>query len=377
MSSPPERPTSKPVILFSSGATSYELIRYLGVTSNGEMLLARRRYADTLGGSVIIKRLHEPTNGVQRARLLEEFRLIIQLSHPCIAQVYLVRMHEGSPHVVMEHVEGHSLEGLLNYAAMRGQPVSEQFAAYVAGEVADALHHAHTMRDSQGRLLSVVHRDVNPGNIRIGVHGRVKLTNFAVAYSKMEGRLATVGPLLKGNIAYTSPEYLMLQPLDARSDLFSLGVVLLEMVTGKHLLDLPEVEQAMRMAGPPSPVQASLQSEEQSWVSAPEMAMRMERFRPEHVERATRGLSAPMRAIVMRALQREPAVRFQSGLELRDELWAFLGGQGRCYGPGDAEREVAQLRSDAIQCSGGAQLPEEETGSPSIPPGMLPRRLHP
>jgi serine/threonine protein kinase len=376
MSSPPEHRASNPVILFSSGATSYELVRYLGVSSNGEVLLARRRYADVVGSSVIIKRLNEPAGVLERARLIEEFKLIIQLSHPCIAQVYLVRMHEGSPHVVMEHLEGCSLESLLNHAAMRGQPVSEQFAAYVAGEVADALHHAHTLSDSRGRLLGVIHRDVSPGNIRIGAHGHIKLADFAVAYSRMDGRMVTVGPLLKGDIAYASPEYFMLQPLDARSDLFSLGVVLLEMMTGKHLLDLPEVEQALRLAGPPNAVQASLQSQEQSWVSASEMAMRMERVRQEDVEQATRGLSAPMRAIIRRALQREPSARFQSGLEMRNELWALLGGQGCCYGRGDAEREAAQIRSEASQRGGGAQLPEEEE-PPFIPPGGLSRRLRP
>jgi serine/threonine-protein kinase len=144
------------------------------------------------------------------------------------------------------------------------------------------------------------------------------------------------------------------------------------MVTGRHLLDLAEVEQAMRMGGPPSPVQASLLSEQQSWLAAPEMSMRMERFRPEHVERATRGVSAPMRAIITRALQREPAERFQSGLELRDELWAFLGGTGRCYGPRDVEREMAQVRSDAIHHNGGAELPEEDELSRT--PEVIPRR---
>jgi eukaryotic-like serine/threonine-protein kinase len=364
MSSTSERPTSKPVILFSAGATSYELVRYLGASSNGEVLLARRRYAEVVGGSVLIKRLQEPSDAVARARLLEEFKLIIQLNHPCIAQVFLVRMHEGSPHVVMEHVDGTSLESLLNFSAMRGVPLSEEFAAYVVAEVADALFHAHTLTDAAGRPLGIVHRDVSPRNIHVGTRGHVKLTDFSVAYSKLEGRLSTVGPLLKGDIAYSSPEYLLLQPLDARSDLFSLGVVLLELVTGRHLLDLPEVEEAMQAAGPPSVVQASLESEEQSWVPAPQMAMRMERFRPEHVERATRMLSASMRAIVTRALQRDPAQRYQSGMELRDELWAFLGGAGRCFGPREAAREISRVRGEAVRRGSGAELPEE----------VLPRR---
>lgn len=372
MSSPPERQSAKPVILFSSGDTSYELIRYLGSCSNGEVLLARRRYADVVGGSVIIKRLQDPSNAMTRARLLEEFKLVLQLDHPCIAQVHLLRLLEGAPHLVMEHVEGFSVESLLNFAAMRGQPLPENLAAYVVGEVADALYHAHSQKDFNGRPLSVVHRDISPRNIRLGLHGRVKITDFAVAHSQLEGRLATVGALLKGDIAYSCPEYLLLQPLDGRADLFSLGVVLLEMVTGRHLLDLPEVEQAMRQAGGANVLQASLTAEEETWAPVAEMAMRMERFRPEYVEIATRGLSTPMRDIIIRALQRDPAERFQSGLELRDALWDFLGGQGRCFGPREAQREIARVRTEAIRRNGGAQLPEEDY--PSVPQGMTLRK---
>ena len=272
----------------------------------------------------------------------------------------------------MEHVEGHSVESLLNFAAMRGQPLPETLAAYVVGEVADALYHAHSQKDFHGRPLSIIHRDISPRNIRVGVHGRVKITDFAVAHSQLEGRLATVGALLKGDIAYSSPEYLLLQPLDGRADLFSLGVVLLEMVTGRHLLDLPEVEQAMRLAGSANAFQSSLMTEEETWPPAAEMAMRMERFRPEYVELATRGVSTPMRDIITRALQRDPAERFQSGLEMRDALWDFLGGQGRCFGPREAQREIALVRAEAIRRNGGAQLPEEDF--PSVPPGLSMRK---
>jgi serine/threonine-protein kinase len=374
MSSPPEQ-SSKPVILFSSGATSYELIRYIGCSNHAEVLLARRRYSDVVGGSVIIKRLQEPSSAVSRVRLMEEFKLILQLDHPCIAQVFLLRMHEDSPHIVMEHVEGLSLENLINFAAMRGQPLPESLAAYVVGEVAEALHYAHLKKDVQGRPLGIVHRNVSPRHIRVSVHGRVKLTDFAVAYSLLEGRLATVGPLLKGDIAYSSPEYLTLQPLDGRADLFSLGVILLEMVTGKHLLDLPEVEQAMRECEPPSALQASLRSEDDTWAPASELSMRMERFRPEFLEQATRALSSPMRDILHRALRRDPAERFQSGLELRDALWDFLGGQGRCYGSRDVQREVSLVRAEAIRRNGGAQLPEDD--DPSAPAGGTPRKPRP
>jgi serine/threonine-protein kinase len=357
MSVPPERSNPKAQFLFNAGSTSYELIRSLGARCNGEVLLARRCYGNAPGGPVLIKRLQDPGNPYERARLEEELKLLLRLSHPVIAQVYLVRTLLGAPIVVMEHVEGTTLETLINCAAMRGRPFSEAFAAYVVAEVAEALHHAHTLVDERGQPLGVIHRDVSPRNIVVGHNGRVKLTDFATAWSRQEGRLVTEGPVVRGDIAYASPEYLLRRPLDARSDLYSLGVVLLELLTDKHLLDLEEVEHAARTAGPMAAPE--LRSEEPSWLPAPDMARRMACLRPSHVDHATRGLSEPIRAVVRRALSQDPAARYQTGLELRDELWAFLGGLGRCYGRRDAEQETAEVRRK-VAAMGSAGLPMDK-----------------
>jgi serine/threonine-protein kinase len=342
----PEHPSSKPFILFTAGATSYELVRFLGPRGPGELLLARRHYADTPGDLVVIKRLQDAGDALGRARLREEVKLLMQLSHPAIAQVFLVRVHEGSPHLVMEYVEGHSLETLTSFAALRRRPFSEAFAAYVGAQVADALHHAHTLEDARGQPLGIVHRDVSPRTLRLDVHGQVKLADFAMAWAKLPGRVGTEGHVVRGDLAYASPEALLRRPLDGRSDLFSLGVVLLELVTGLHLLDLEDVERAALASGP-LPEAESLLAEVPSWLPAPMMAARMACLAPEHVERATQGLSGAMRAILGRLLRREPAERFQSGLELRDALRGLLAGLGYAYGPREAEREAAQVRRDA------------------------------
>ena len=342
----PEHPSSKPFILFTAGATSYELVRFLGPRGPGEMLLARRHYADTPGDLVVIKRLQDAGDTLGRARLREEVKLLMQLSHPAIAQVFLVRVHEGSTHLVMEYVEGHSLETLTSFAALRRRPFSEAFGAYVGAEVADALHHAHTLEDARGQSLGIVHRDVSPRTLRLDVHGRVKVADFAMAWAKLPGRVGTEGHVVRGDLAYASPEALARRPLDGRSDLFSLGVVLLELLTGLHLLDLEDVERAALVTGP-LPEAEMLLAEMPSWLPAPQMAARMACLTPEHVERATQGLSGPMRAILSRLLRREPAERFQSGLELRDALGGVLGGLGYTYGPREAEREAAQVRRDA------------------------------
>jgi serine/threonine-protein kinase len=359
----PEHPSSKPFILFTAGATAYELVRFLGSRGPGEVLLARRHYADTPGDLVVIKRLPDAGDAQGRARLREEARLFMRLSHPVIAQVFLVRLHEGVPHLVMEHVEGHSLETLTSFAALRRRPFSEAFAAYVGAEVADALHHAHTLEDARGQPLGIVHRDVCPRTLRLDVHGRVKLVDFSMAWAKLPDRVGTQGHVVRGDVAYASPEALGRRPLDGRSDLFSLGVVLLELLTGLHLLDLEDVERAALATGP-LPEAESLQAEVSSWLPAPLMAARMACLTPQHVERATQGLSGPMRAILGRLLRREPTERFQSGLELRDALRGVLAGLGYTYGPREAEREAAQVRRDARSRRRAADVLRWEDSAP-------------
>ncbi|PTL85876.1 serine/threonine-protein kinase [Vitiosangium sp. GDMCC 1.1324] len=337
-----DRPESSnhPRLLFSVDGTRYELVRKLGRKNNGELLLAQRRYAKGPAGSVIIKRLSRPVSEKQQQRLKEEVQLAYRLDHPGIAKVYQLVLHGGLPYVVMEYVEGRSLETVLSIAAMRQRLMSEAFVCHVVSEVADALHHAHTRTDEHGRPLGIVHRDISPENIRVGSNGEVKLVDFGVAYSLLPGREATTASVLRGDIAYAAPERMRLEKVDHRSDLFSLGLVMLELLTGKHLFDLDGVEQAARAAGPASAALAQVRCEEPSWVPIAEMAARIERFGPEDVERATQGISEPLRAVAHRALRRNPAERYQSGLELRDALREFLVVQGRSYGRPEAAREV-------------------------------------
>ncbi|WP_338865867.1 serine/threonine-protein kinase [Myxococcus stipitatus] len=360
----PDHPAAKPFILFTAGATSYELIQYLGVRGSGELLIARRHYADTPGDLVLIKRLQDVGDELGRARLREEVKLLMRLSHPAIAQVFLVRVHDGLPHLVMEYVDGQSLETLVSYAALRRRPLSEAFAAYVGAEVADALHHAHTLEDDRGRPLGLVHRDVSPRALRLDSRGHVKLSDFALAWARLPGRVATEAHVVRGDLAYCSPEALLRRPLDGRSDLFSLGVVLLELLTGLHLLDLEPVERAALASGP-LPESELLVAESPSWLSAPMMAARMACFSPRHVEQVTASLSSSLRAILSRLLQREPEERFQTALELRDALRAVLVGRGYGYGPPEAAREAAQVRQEARSRRRAADVLSPDDAFPS------------
>ena len=350
-----------PRLLFSVDGTRYELVRKLGRRNAGELMLAQRRYAQGPAGPVIIKRLARPYSRTRAQRLKEEVQLVYRLDHPGIAKVYQLVLHGGRPHVVMEYVEGRSLETVLSVAALRQQPLSEPFACHVISEVADALHHAHTRTDETGRPLGILHRDISPETIRVGTHGEVKLMDFGVASSLLPGREATTTGVLRGDIAYASPERMRLEKVDHRSDLFSLGLLLLELLTNRHLFDLEDVEQAARDADPSGAAPWSdVRCEEPSWIPVAQMAARIARFEAQDVERATQGLSEPLRAVVHRALRREPSERYASGLELRDALRPLLVVQGRPYGRPDAAREVlvAVKQAEVLRESADVLEPE-------------------
>ncbi|MFP2933505.1 serine/threonine-protein kinase, partial [Pyxidicoccus sp. 3LG] len=298
----------RPRVLFTVGGTAFEFVRKLEVRATGELLmLARRRYRGGLGGPVVVKRLSNPATFVERRRLVEEVELTFRLNHPAIAKVHHLKVYRGAPHLIMEYVEGRSLDTVLNLGAMRRRPLSPEFAAYVGAEVAEALHHAHVLTDDLHRPLHIVHRDVSPRNIRVGTHGEVKLTNFTVATSTLPGREVTSRPLVKGDIAYASPEVLRRDVVDARSDLFSLGMVMLELLTGRHPLMVEDTVPVPPLPPPGGPDARPLEAQGPTWMPVSEVAARMVRLGSEQVERLASGLPESLVALVVRALRQDPA----------------------------------------------------------------------
>ncbi|RKH50073.1 serine/threonine-protein kinase, partial [Corallococcus aberystwythensis] len=305
-----------------------------------------------MGGPVVIKRLRNPSGFVERRRLVEEVELTFRLNHPGIAKVYHLKAYRGVPHVVMEYVEGRSLDTVLNLVAMRRKPMSPPFGAWVISEVAEALHHAHTLRDEWNRPLGIVHRDVSPRNLRLGVHGEVKLTNFTAAFSTLPGREITSRPLVKGDVAYASPEALRREPVDARSDLFSLGLVLLEVLTGVHPLAQGDA------APPPPPDLPPVQAQGPTWMPLTEVAARMALVGPREVEHLARDVPEGLRAVVVRALRQSPADRFGTAAELASALREWLRDHAPAYGRQAAAEEVEEAAKEATGRRNQAELLE-------------------
>ena len=164
---------------------------------------------------------------------LDEARLSAGIHHPNVGEVFEVGEDAGIYYMVAELILGQSLRAVFRRADQRGLNISPVFCARIATDVCGGLHAAHELKGLDGESLGLVHRDVSPRNILLTYDGFVKLIDFGVAYA--QGRIShTDVGTLKGKIGYMSPEQLRCEPLDRRSDIFSLGVLLYQIVTGKQ-----------------------------------------------------------------------------------------------------------------------------------------------
>jgi len=381
MSNPSDSRRSGSVVLFTNGDTSYEFFRDLGQGRVGErILLAQTRTGQRLGSCVVLKCVPVPqvANLTEkyrrtRARLEEEVRLAQYLQHPRIARVRGLFEMEYGLCVAMENVEGLTLNTLLSVAQACGRYFSEAFTLYVGAEVAAALDYAHTRTDDAGVPLRIVNRDVNPARIRMSPHGEVRLTDFGVALSHLAGRLATSLPRPQGEVLYAAPEMLLGEVVDARADLFSLGLTLLEFATGRHLYDpghlrIEDVEARLSKEEREQALAASVASmvtelppfaEDAIWCA---MA-----YRSEDVERAAEGLPVPLRDIIHTLLRRNPAERFATASEVETVMRARLAQLGAYTGE-DAVREVQRALVEAGDRLRDFDLPDDEGG---ITPPMI------
>jgi serine/threonine-protein kinase len=343
-------------VLLQSGRTTYELIRPLEQTLHGELLLARRHFDTNSGDYVVLKRLNRDCREEDYRRLMEEVAITARLRHPGIAGMHDLEGTTGDPYLVLEHVEGHRLDTLLELSAQVGKPFTEAFACYVGAEVADALHHAHLLVGEDGRWLRLVHRNVSPRTIIVGTQGQVKLTDFGAVWSSLPERQPTEDDVLPGNLAYASPELTRKAALDGRADLFSLGAVLLHLLTGRPLIDgsdrvaqeLRELRRRVEEAaalGSGDKTAAALVTELKAQIRKLTWSF-IERIRSlssREVAEATRTLSAGLRPILRKALAPNRTDRYPTceefGRELRLHLWRI----GQLYGRREAEREVAAL----------------------------------
>jgi serine/threonine-protein kinase len=268
----------------------YQLLELLGRGGMADVYAACRADVDGPRSRFALKLLQRKwsLDPQLRAMFESEARLTIALNHPNLVRVYEAGEHLGVPFMVMEYVDGVSCAKILRSVASRGERFPAGPALVICAEVLKGLIHAHGATDEHNLPLGIVHRDVSPGNILISRSGRIKLADFGIARSSQIDHHTDPGQV-KGKFGYMSPEQVLGQDeLDARSDLFSLGVVLAEMLLGRRLFSgKGEFEVLTRM------------------YEADIAVLKEESAR----------LAPPLLALLEKALHREREGRFQSAAE--------------------------------------------------------------
>jgi serine/threonine protein kinase len=223
---------------FPIGFGRYQLVERLALGGMAELFVATAPGEHGFQKKVVIKRLlpHLVADENYNAMFIDEAKLTARLVHPKIAQTFELGKVDDALFIAMEHVEGIDVLALLREFAARRRRVEPQLAAWIAHETLDALDYAHNLTGEDGRPLGIVHRDISPSNILLSVRGDIKLVDFGIARAKDPDRAhKSKSGTLKGKYGYMSPEQVLELPLDARSDLFSVGVVLAELLTGRRL----------------------------------------------------------------------------------------------------------------------------------------------
>jgi eukaryotic-like serine/threonine-protein kinase len=308
----------------SSAATAttfgqYELIERLACGGMAELYKARVIGAHGFEKPIVVKRIlpHLAQDPQFVAMFIDEAKITARLSHPKIVQVLALGTEGDQPFIAMEFIDGMDVLGLLRQCKRSEVDLPAELAVFVAHEVLDALDYAHQALDVDGKPLGIVHRDISPGNVLMSRRGDVKLADFGIARA-VERQHRTATGTLKGKYGYMSPEQIAGKPLDGRSDLFSVGVMLAELLMMRRLFVAPSDLDVLLMV----------------------RDVDLHRF-----ERYGGQIPADLRDIALRALSREPDDRFFTAGDFRDALADWLYGRGKRINSRTLARFVDNLRS--------------------------------
>lgn len=279
------------------GSGRYEMLLEIASGGMGSVFVGRMRGAAGFERLVAIKRMHPHLANEEQFwfAFQEEARIASLIRHPNVVNVIDVYEEAGERLLVMEYVEGVSASTLVNEARKSGQRLSRHAVLRICIDALHGLHAAHELHSLEGTPLHVVHRDVSPQNVLVGADGTSRLTDFGIARA-VERLVHTSTSQLKGKLRYMAPEQARGEPLDRRADIFSLGIVLWEMLTLRRLYQGEsdvEILFAAASSRIPSPRQ----------------------FDPT--------IAPALEAIVLRALSPDPNLRFATAGELAAALEGY------------------------------------------------------
>ncbi len=303
----------------------YTLLLPISTGGMGEIFLARVEGARGFEKLCVIKKIIPQLASDPEfiERFVNEAKTLVKLSHGSIAQVLDMGLENGQPYLALEYVDGKDLRKIAARMRDRDQPMPLTFVLYVMSRVLDALAYAHRKRDDEEHEIGLVHRDVSPQNVLVSYEGEVKVIDFGLVKSTLN--VAKTNPsIILGKFLYMSPEQARHETVDRRSDLYSVGLCLYELIAGKNPFD--EVSPGELIARVASPSFPPLQD--------------IEPLCPANVA-----------ALVMRALEINPEKRFSSAEEFRGKILSCL----LEIDPGAGPESVSRFMRDAFATEHGQE----------------------
>ena len=276
----------------------YYLLERINVGGMAEVFKAKAFGVEGFERLIAVKRIlpHIAEDEEFITMFIDEAKIAGQLQHANVAQIFDLGKVDDSYFIAMEYVHGKDLRAIFDHLRKLDMTMPISQLAYTLMQVCEGLDFAHNKKDQGGRAMNLVHRDVSPQNILIGYEGEVKLVDFGIA--KAAGKASkTQAGILKGKFGYMSPEQVRGLPVDRRSDIFSVGICLYEMLTGERLFvgesDFSTLEKVRNVEiTPPT--------------------------------RFNKKIPAELERIVLKGLAKEPEDRYQNAIDLHDDLQAFL-----------------------------------------------------
>ena len=321
----------------------YQLLEKIATGGMAEVYRARAFGMAGFEKILVIKKVldHMAQDSDFVEMFIDEARIAVQLHHVNIVQVFDLGEVSGHYFMAMEYVHGLDLSRLLSRARNLG-PFPIPIALFVVGEMLKALQFAHHQKDDDGKPLQIVHCDVSPQNVLISYAGEVKILDFGIARAAFQAD--TKHRVVRGKYAYMSPEQVDGQTLDGRSDLFSLGIVLYEMLTGRRLFKSKNRDETLarvRRAEVPSP----------------------RSYRPE--------ISEDLEGLLLKVLSRNRDDRFDDGYQMYDALLRLMVQEGHRATNNDLAAFLKEVIESAAAAARGQEVPLRASAGRNHPPSAV------
>jgi len=297
--------------------TSYQIIRKIASGGMGSVYLAEQMGADSFRKIVAIKTIKKEflKNKENVDLFVGEAKLVADLIHENVLQVYQLGQTKGIYYIVMEYAHGKNLADFVKEHKSRGKVTNVEIGAFIISRVSRALHYAHEAKSMTGQPLNIVHRDVTPSNVIITFGGVVKLTDFGIAKA-VSMATPDEAEVIMGKLPYMSPEQAKFQGTTRQSDVFSLGLVMYELLTNTVVYNVNDID---------------------------DLVDKMDNYSIKPPRRLNPHIPEKLEGIMMKALEVDPSKRYTSAKEFGQDLEHYMYDGG--YGPTNEklQRYLARL----------------------------------